>query len=97
MKTKFKTCTVLFVFAIPVICSGCRHAPQYMTENYGKSYNAAFNQQVINNNAPDDKTPVDSTPGNISTQIYNKKYIKGLTEDKKDQQESVGQKLNSLD
>ncbi|MGD9161170.1 MAG: hypothetical protein PVG39_22320 [Desulfobacteraceae bacterium] len=93
---KTKTCILIIAaFAIISLCSGCRHTPKHLTQNFGDSYKAAFNQQVINPYAPEERGAVNSLPGALGNQIYKKRYVKSLTEEK-DEEESLSKKLGAL-
>ncbi len=60
------------------LAAGCT-TPSLLSENYGKSYNALFQAQVINADAPENRTPVDGMPGYEAVRIYNDIYLPGVT------------------
>lgn len=91
---KTKTCCIILTLII-LLFAGCRHTPQHLTQNFGASYKAAFSRQVLNPDGPEDHGPVDSLSGDVANQIYKKRYIKSLTEEK-DEEESVNKKLGTL-
>jgi hypothetical protein len=70
---------LFFIFLMaalaPMGCAG----PDHLSENYGKSYDALFQAQVVNPDAPRDPAPVDGMAGYTATQIYNDIYLPGLT------------------
>jgi hypothetical protein len=70
---------LFFIFLMaalaPLGCAG----PYHLSENYGKSYDALFQAQVANPDAPEDPTPVEGMPGYTASQIYNDIYLPGLT------------------
>ena len=45
---------------------------KHLSKDFGRSYRAMFSTQVINPDAPEDKTPVDGYPGDIAEKIYEK-------------------------
>ena len=61
-----------------ILAAGCTTS-SHLSENYGKSYNALFQAQVINADAPEDRTPVDGMPGYEAVRIYNDIYLPGVT------------------
>jgi len=60
------------------LAAGCTSS-SHLSENYGKSYNALFQAQVINADAPENRTPVDGMPGYEAVRIYNDIYLPGVT------------------
>ena len=96
MNITIKTCCFFISLTMIPICAGCRHAEKNLSSGFGKSYKAAFNRQVINPDSPKDLGPVDTLPGSVGNQIYRKRYVKSLTEEKKSE-ESVSQELSDLD
>lgn len=60
------------------VATGCARSTHLSTD-YGRSYDALFASQVINPDAPKDRTPVEGMPGYIASQIYNDIYIPSLT------------------
>ena len=79
-----------------LLSAGCNHAPRYLSQDHGQSYKAAFSQQVVNPDAPENRGPVDTLPGAVGSKIYQKRYVDTLTTEQKDHQESVGQQLRDL-
>lgn len=79
-----------------LVFNGCLHAPGDMNPNFGKSFHAAFHRQVVNPEGPADPTPVDTQPGFLANEIYQKRYVKGMTEDIKEDKEDVSQELRDL-
>ena len=97
MKLKIETCILLINTLTTIsLLSGCKHTPKNMTPDFGESYRVAFSKQVLNPDAPEDRGPVDSLSGNVGNQIYQKRYVKSLTEEK-DEEDSVNKKLGDLD
>lgn len=96
MRRTKKLCYLAAALTMIILYSGCGHTPQYLTKNFGESYESAFSSQVINPEAPDDKKPVEALPGTIGTMIYQKRYVKSLTEEKKEEEEGVSRQLRDL-
>jgi hypothetical protein len=83
----------MFVFAGGVIaCS----APAHLSPDYGDAFRSAVAAQVLNPEAPEDPAPADTLPGEIASQIYKKRYIKSLTEEKKEK-EGVSERLRGME
>jgi len=78
-----------------ILSLGCT-VPDRQSPNLGKSYKLGFSSQIINHDAPYDRSPVDTLPGDIANQIYHKKYIPSLTE-KKENKDSASQELGDMD
>jgi len=57
---------------------------QKQAEYLRKSYNALFQAQVINADAPENRTPVDGMPGYEAVRIYNDIYLPGVTSQNED-------------
>lgn len=57
-------------------CTGSKH----LSSTYGRTSAAMFKAQVINPNAPDDRTPVEGMPGYEAVQIYNDIYLPQMTD-----------------
>jgi len=45
---------------------------------FGKAYRELFRAQVINPQAPRDRSPVSGMPGYIAVQIYNERYLPAI-------------------
>ncbi len=86
---------LLTLISCLIFCLGCT-ASDRQSSNLGKSYKLGFSSQIINHDAPYDRSPVDTLPGDIANQIYHKKYISSLTEKKKDK-DSASQELGDMD
>ena len=69
---------IFFVFFL-IILTGCA-GTTHLSGEYGKSYNSLFTAQVVNPDAPQDKTPVDGMQGYTAIRIYNDTYLPGLTD-----------------
>ena len=95
MKITTKTCCIILAL-LALLFTGCRHRPQHLTQNFGESSKAVFSRQVINPEAPKDYSPVNTIPGTIGNQIYHKRYVKSLTEEKKSD-DSLSQELSDMD
>ncbi len=87
---------VATVIACLLLFMGCRHTPRYMSPEHGQSYRAAFERQVLNIQAPEDRSPADTLPGAIGSDIYKKRYLKSMTEEKKEKEDSVSRELRDL-
>ena len=73
----FKRLIVISILLLAV-AAGCARST-HLSADYGRSYDALFASQVINPDAPKDRTPVEGMPGYIASQIYNDIYIPSLT------------------
>jgi len=79
--------------ALAVLGLGCStQSPKYLSPEFGKSYDALFSSQVIKPDAPRDRSPADTLPGELAGQIYKNRYIKSMITDKK-KKETVKQQL----
>ncbi|MBN1905176.1 MAG: hypothetical protein JW927_08785 [Deltaproteobacteria bacterium] len=96
MNMKLKRFCFYIALTMIVICSGCKHVPKNITPEFGKSYKTAFTRQVLNPDAPKDQSPVVTLPGNVGSEIYHKRYIKSLTEEKKSD-DSISEELSDMD
>ena len=81
----------LIGIAVLLSCTGT--ATQHLSGDFGESFHTGFSRQVMHPEAPADPMPVDTQPGELAHQIYKKRYIKEMTEEDKDQEESVSQKI----
>ncbi len=70
---------IIFPVFFLILLTGCA-GTTHLSEEYGKSYDSLFTAQVVNPDAPRDKTPVDGMQGYTATQIYNDTYLPGLTD-----------------
>jgi hypothetical protein len=66
---------------------------QEVSPNFGHCYRTAFSSQVINPDAPDDRTPADELTGTLAAQIYNERYVKSMLKEDDDEEESVSEQL----
>jgi hypothetical protein len=82
--------------AIVFLLSGCSTSLQRLDPEFGKCLEAGLAAQAINLEAPTDPTPADSLPGELASQIYNKRYVKTMTEEKKEGDNAASQ-LSGLD
>jgi hypothetical protein len=72
---------------------GCASVPQrHLSPDFGEAYRSGFNAQIVNPQAPQDPAPAARLPGELSNQIYEKRYVKGMTEEK--EEEPAGQAQN---
>ena len=62
---------------------------------FGECLESGLAAQVINPDAPVDPSPADSLPGDLGVQIYNKRYIKSMTEEK-DEEDDVSSELGGM-
>jgi hypothetical protein len=79
-----------------LLSAGCNHAPRYMSQDHGQSYKAAFSRQVVNPEGPSDPAPAETLPGALGNDIYKKRYIKSMTEERREEGESVSKQLGDL-
>ncbi|PIE58090.1 MAG: hypothetical protein CSA33_05405 [Desulfobulbus propionicus] len=82
-------------FFLAILVVGCSPAQKNLSPDFGTSSHRAFAAQTLNSVGPENRSHVDTTPGDLSNQIYQKRYIKMLTEDKKDK-ESGSDQLKGL-
>lgn len=75
----FKQLTVISISILFFAVAGGCAKSTHLSADYGRSYHALFASQVINPDAPKDRTPVEGMPGYIASQIYNDIYIPSLT------------------
>jgi hypothetical protein len=76
--------------------AGCGAVDKHLSEDFGQYYTEGFAAQVANPLAPEDPQPADSLPGEISDQIYQKRYIKSMTEEKEDDNGGQMQNVNTF-
>ena len=70
---------ISLIFLLTIV-AGCISSPYCSKDkDYGKSYNALFQAQVINADAPENRTPVDGIPGYEAVRIYNDIYLPSVT------------------
>ena len=94
-KTGMFLCSPLLI-AI-VLLAGCTSSSgQRMDPRFGQCLEAGFAAQVINPEAPSDPSPADTLPGDLAGQIYNKRYVKTMTEEKK-KNDDASSELSGLD
>lgn len=74
-----------------ISCTGT--ATQHLSGDFGESFHTGFSRQVMHPEAPADPAPAEAQPGELAHQIYKKRYIKEMTEEDKDQEESVSQMI----
>lgn len=55
--------------------------------------NTGLNRQVIRSDAPMNRTSIDGLPGALSTQIYEKRYIKTMITEQTDDEETASQEF----
>ncbi len=84
----------LFLFVGMVVAS-CSPAQKNLSPDFGASVNQALMAQTLNPVAPENRSHVEALPGDLSNQIYQKRYIKMLTEDK-EEKESGSDQLKGL-
>jgi hypothetical protein len=79
------------------LVGGCASTTgQRMDPRFGQCVNDGLKAQVINADAPEDPSYADALPGDLAGQIYNKRYVKSMTEEKKDN-EDASSELSGLD
>lgn len=80
------------------LLGGCTSATtgQRMDPQFGQCVNNSLAAQVINADAPDDPSYADALPGDLAGQIYTKRYVKSMTEKKKED-EDASSRLSGLD
>jgi len=61
--------TIMLGAVIALFLCGCSSS-KHLSEDFGQSYTTTFSIQVINPDAPEDKTPVDGYPGEIAEKVY---------------------------
>ncbi|GAB6906859.1 conserved exported hypothetical protein [Desulfosarcina cetonica] len=88
--------TILCDLLAVVLISACSAPPQRLDPHFGACLEAGLSAQAINPNAPSDPTPADTMPGDLADQIYKKRYLKTMTEEKKEKDNTSNQ-LSGLD
>lgn len=80
------------------LLAGCTSSAtgQRMDPRFGQCLEAGLASQVINADAPDDASHADALPGDLAGQIYNKRYVKSMTEEKKENDDASSE-LSGLD
>lgn len=68
---------------------------KHIDPQFGECLKAGLAAQVVNPNAPVDSSPADSLPGDLGLQIYNKRYVKSMTEEK-DEKDDVSSELGGM-
>lgn len=81
---------LLFCFLGATIV-GCTPTQKNLSPDFGQSLSQAFTTQAINPAAPVDATPVDSLSGDLGEQIYQKRYVKMMTEEKEEKEDASSQ------
>ncbi len=74
-------------------CAASTSAPHHYSPDFGQSLETGFARQTINPQGPADRSPTAETPGDLIDQIYQKRYIKMMTEEK-DDEDDVSSELN---
>ena len=87
-------CPLLIVSFL--LCGCTSTTGQRMDPQFGQCVSSGLAAQVINPDAPYDPSHADSLPGDLAGQIYNKRYVKSLTEEKKEKDDTSSQ-LSGLD
>ncbi|MGI6655715.1 MAG: hypothetical protein ACOX5Z_02595 [Desulfobulbus sp.] len=78
-----RLCLVLIVLlAVSCLVAGCA-GPRHLSEDFGQASHRAMSAQIVNPGAPNNPSPVDRLPGDLALEIYQKRYIKTMTEEEK--------------
>jgi len=89
--------SVISLLIAVFLLSGCTSTTGgRMDPQFGQCVKDSLAAQVINADAPDDPSYADTLPGDLAGQIYNKRYVKTMTEEKKDN-EDTSSRLSGLD
>lgn len=56
---------------------------------HGRSYRSYFSAQPVNPDAPADPAPAMTLPGNVSNDIYQKRYLPVMTEKQSEKDEKL--------
>jgi hypothetical protein len=79
------------------LLGGCTSTTgQRMDRQFGQCVKDSLAAQVINADAPDDPSYADALPGDLAGQIYTKRYVKSMTEEKKENDDASSE-LSGLD
>jgi CDGSH-type Zn-finger protein len=85
------------LIALFLFCGcGTTETKPHLDPEFGQCVKAGFEAQALNPNAPADHAPADSLPGDLANQIYKKRYIKTMTEEKKEKDDTASE-LSGLD
>ena len=74
----------------------CSQTNQRLDPRFGQCVDAGLSAQVLHPEGPSDPTPADHLPGDLAVLIYNKRYVKSMTEDP-EEGEDASSELGSLD
>lgn len=77
-------------------CTASTTSSGRLDPGFGQALEAGFSAQVIHPEGPADPAPADTLPGDLAVQIYNKRYVKAMTEEKKEKDDAASQ-LSGLD
>ncbi|BBO86511.1 hypothetical protein DSCO28_70770 [Desulfosarcina ovata subsp. sediminis] len=81
---------------VAIFLSACTTAPQRLDPHFGEYLEAGISAQIVNPDAPMNPAPADTLPGDLAGQIYKKRYVKSMTEEKKEN-ENASSQLSGLD
>ncbi len=84
---------LMLVLAFPCLVAGCSPRP-HLSADFGEAYFTGTRAQVLNPSAPEYPNPVQTLPGELAVQIYQQRYIKSMTEEKKEK-EDVSSELSN--
>jgi hypothetical protein len=76
--------------------AGCAPSGKHLSPDFGEAYSEAFAAQVANPGAPDNPGAADALPGEVSNQIYQKRYLKAMTEEKEEDDSGRMQNISSF-
>jgi hypothetical protein len=75
--------------------SGCKTTEED-TDRFGQSYRNFFTKQIINPEGPEDPSAAETLPGALGSEIYEKRYIKSMTEEAEEESDTVSRGLRDL-
>jgi hypothetical protein len=86
---------LVIVLFIHLAISGCK-STEDGTDRFGESYRNFFTKQVISPEGPQDPSAAETLPGALGSEIYQKRYIKGMTEEPEEEHDTVSRGLRDL-
>ncbi len=82
---------VLAIFLLVMISACQTTVERHMSPEFGRCVSAGVEAQILNPHAPRDPSSAASMPGDLAQQIYNKRYVKTMTEEKKKGEDTASQ------
>jgi hypothetical protein len=87
--------TLGILIFIQLAVFGCKTTEED-TDRFGQSYRNFFTKQIINPEGPKDPSAAETLPGKLGSEIYEKRYIKSMTEEAEEESDTVSRGLRDL-